>query len=45
MTTFTIEGEQLIKKTVSDGGTSGRTYVPNKWVGREVAIVLLEGRQ
>ena len=40
MTTFTVEGEQLIKKTVADGGTSGRIYVPKKWIGQEVAIIL-----
>ena len=44
MTTFTIEGEELIKKKVADGGTSGRVYVPKKWVGKKVAIVLLEER-
>ena len=42
MTTFTIEGEELMKKKVADGGTSGRVYVPKKWIGQEVAIVLLE---
>lgn len=45
MTTFTIEGEELIKKNVGDGGTSGRIYVPKKWVGQEVAIVLLGKRK
>ena len=42
MTTFTIEGEQLIKKRVMDKGTTGGLYIPKKWIGREVAIVLLE---
>jgi putative transposon-encoded protein len=45
MTIFTIEGEELIKKKVVDKGTTGGLYLPKKWVGREVAIVLLEGRQ
>lgn len=45
MTTFTIDGEELIKKKVADRGTTGGLYLPKKWIGREVAIALLEERK
>jgi len=33
---------QVIEKTVSVGGNSGRVYVPREWVGKKVKIVLIE---
>lgn len=33
---------QVIEKTVSVGGNSGRVYVPREWVGKKVKIVLVE---
>jgi len=44
MTMFTIEGEELMKKKVTDKRTTGGLYLPKKWIGREVAIVLLAGK-
>lgn len=41
MATFSIEGEEIIKKTVGDGGDSGRIYVPKSWLGETVQIVRL----
>jgi len=33
---------QVIEKTVSAGGNSGRVYVPREWIGKRVKIVLME---
>ena len=41
MATFTIEGEEIITKTVGDGGDSGRIYVPIAWLGEDVKVVRL----
>lgn len=43
MATFTIEGEEIITKTVGDGGFSGRIYVPKSWQGETVKVVRLSG--
>jgi putative transposon-encoded protein len=42
MVRYELEGEQQIIKEVKKQSTSGITYVPKKWVGRKVAIILLE---
>jgi putative transposon-encoded protein len=39
---ITIEGYQMIEKTVGKSGNSGYIYAPQKWVGKRVKIVLLE---
>jgi len=41
MATFSIEGEEILQKTVGDGGDSGRIYVPKSWMGETVKIVRL----
>lgn len=41
MAIFTIEGEEIIIKTVGDGGDSGRIYVPRSWLGETVKVVRL----
>ncbi len=41
MSTFTIEGEEIITKLVGDGGFSGRIYVPKSWMGETVKVVRL----
>jgi putative transposon-encoded protein len=33
---------QVIEKTVSAGGNSGRVYVPREWIGKRVKIVLID---
>jgi len=33
---------EAIEKTVEPSGNSGRVYVPKKWVGKKVKILLLE---
>lgn len=40
---FKINGEELLRKIVKPAnGTTGRIYLPKKWIGHEVAVVLLE---
>lgn len=36
---FEIEGEEMLKKKVYKGGTSGRIYVPLEWIDSEVIII------
>jgi len=38
---FELEGEEMLKRTVSKGDSSSRVYVPKGWEGREVAVILL----
>ncbi len=33
--------EPPVERTVGDGGTSGRIYVPKAWVGRRVTVILM----
>ncbi|RQD81609.1 MAG: DUF2080 family transposase-associated protein [Methanocalculus sp. MSAO_Arc1] len=35
-------GYEVIEKTVSPGGHSGRVFVPKKWLGKSVKIILME---
>ncbi|MEK6883368.1 MAG: DUF2080 family transposase-associated protein [Nanoarchaeota archaeon] len=37
---FRMRGKEMIVKTVSKISTSGHVYVPRKWIGKKVAIVL-----
>lgn len=39
---FTIQGEDMVKKTVGKGGNSGIIYVPKAWHKKRVAVILLE---
>lgn len=32
-------GEEVIEKTVSQSGNSGRVYLPPEWVGKSVKII------
>ena len=36
---FEIYGEELIEKTVSASGNSGRIYLPPEWIGTKVKVV------
>lgn len=45
MATFTIEGEEIITKTVGDGGDSGRIYVHKSWKGELVKVVRLSRKE
>jgi putative transposon-encoded protein len=33
---------EVVEKTAEPSGTSGRIYVPRKWIGKKVRAVLLE---
>jgi putative transposon-encoded protein len=37
-----VSGYEVIEKKVEDAKTSGRVYLPKRWVGRHVKVVLLE---
>lgn len=37
-----FDGYAFIEKTVKNSGDSGRIFVPISWVGKKVAVVLLE---
>jgi len=39
---ITIEGYEVIEKTVKGGGNSGRVYLPKFWIGKRVKIILLD---
>jgi len=38
---FTLDGENMLKKTVSKCGNGGVVYVPKDWVGHKIAVILL----
>lgn len=42
MVEFKIKGKQMLTKVPSRHGTGGVIYVPKRWIGKEV-IVILEG--
>jgi putative transposon-encoded protein len=37
-----LKGYEVIERVASKGGNSARIYVPKKWVGKKVKIVLVE---
>lgn len=39
---FNIEGYEILTKTAMSANSSGRIYVPKRWVGRKVIIILTE---
>jgi len=39
---FNYEGYAVQEKEVSNGGHSGRVFVPIAWKGKRVAIILLD---
>ena len=42
MSKFLVQGEEMLKKTVRHGGNSGAIFVPKKWEGRTVVVILLD---
>ena len=42
LTNIELKGYEMLEKTVNKGGDSGRVYVPIKWIGKKVKIILLE---
>ena len=39
---FEIWGREMIEKSVSISGNSGRVYLPTTWVGRQVKIIRVD---
>jgi putative transposon-encoded protein len=40
--TVTIDAYDTVEKEVSNGGSSGRVFVPKTWAGKKVRVILLE---
>lgn len=41
-TKITLVGFEMLEKSVTKSGNSGRVYVPIEWVGKKVKIILVE---
>ena len=41
-TDIKLKGYEMLEKLVKKSGDSGRVYVPLKWIGKKVKIILLE---
>ena len=39
---FKIKGFDMISKEVGPGGDSGRVFVPKRWMGKKVVVILKE---
>lgn len=39
---YQIKGYEVIIKTVTEAGTSGKIYLPVSWVGKKVKVVRVE---
>ncbi|OGS49668.1 MAG: cytoplasmic protein [Euryarchaeota archaeon RBG_16_68_12] len=39
---FEVFGQEMIEKTVSKSGNSGRIYLPPDWIGKRVKIIRVE---
>ena len=39
---MTLEGYAAIDREVKNGGNSGRIFVPKKWAGKMVRVILIE---
>ncbi len=37
-----LEGFEVLEKVAESSGNSGRVYVPKKWIGKKVRVVLIE---
>lgn len=37
-----FKGYEMLEKEVANGGNSGRVFVPKKWGGKRVKIILME---
>jgi putative transposon-encoded protein len=39
---YNIRGYEVIEKTVTSAGTSGKIYLPVTWIGKRVKVVRIE---
>jgi len=37
-----MEGYEVVEKVPEKGGNSARIYVPKRWIGKKVRVVLIE---
>jgi putative transposon-encoded protein len=37
-----IQGYEAVEKIATKGGNSARVYVPKKWEGKKVKVILIE---
>jgi len=37
-----MKGFEIVEKVAESSGTSGRIYVPKKWIGKKVRAVLIQ---
>jgi putative transposon-encoded protein len=37
-----LTGFEIIEKSVTKSGNSGRVYVPVEWIGKKVKVILIE---
>jgi len=42
LTRIELEGYEVIEKKVNRSGTSGRIYLPVKWINKTVKVILVE---
>lgn len=40
-TKFEVYGEEMVEKTVTKSGKSGRVYLPAEWLGKRVKVIRL----
>ena len=39
---FNVTGYEMLRKRVGKGPDSGRIYLPKKWIGKHVTVVLAD---
>ena len=37
-----MEGFEVVEKVADKGGNSARIYVPKRWIGKKVRVILIE---
>jgi len=40
--TYRIQGYEILTKTVTASGTSARIWLPPRWVGKRVKVILID---
>lgn len=39
---ITVDGYEMLDKTVAKSGNSGYIYAPARWIGKKVVVILTE---
>jgi len=45
MKDFTFKGIEVLDRTVKSHTNTGYLYLPKSWIGKKVAVVLLENKE